>query len=412
MVSGCKQSCRFLEVGIWLLMVMAKLHLGSPLRLLLIYERLLTMRLAYLIRVDVSKESGVLKKIVTQAKTWASMGHDVRIFTLNPQGPTWEGLELSGVPYNIFHWSNLLNKFTSWQRLLDAIDEWCPTVIYYRAGLYHRGFKKLAQHFPVVAEVNTSDLDEYRVSLSRSKYIYNRMTRRKQFVPCTGIVCVTSELAQCYAGFGKPMAVITNGIDLTNYSPLPPTDNKTPRFIFLGTPGYPWHGVDKILTLAKLCPDFIFDIVGYNINDIHDWMPPNVNFHGYLKANQYESLLCKADVAIGTLSLHVKNMEEACPLKVREYLAYGLPIIIGYTDPDLQGNVPYVLKIPNTPDNILQNVESIRKFAQAWMGSRVPRELIVHLDSSIKEKQRLEFMSRCLQYKGQKYTEPLRVWTP
>lgn len=361
------------------------------------------MRLAYLTKSDVSKETGALKKIILQAKTWASAGHNVRIFALSPQGSTWGGFELSGVPYNVFNWSNPLNRFYSWQRLLDAIKEWCPSAVYYRGGLYYPGFKGFARHFSVITEINTSDVDEYRIVLSRPKYIYHRMTRHRQFASCTGIVCVTNELAQRYANFDKPMAVITNGIDLTNYSPLPPTNNRASRFVFLGSPGFAWHGVDKILTLAKLCPGFIFDIVGYNINDICDriphQVPPNVNFYGYLKAAQYESLLSRADVGIGTLSLHVNNMEEACPLKVREYLAYGLPVIIGYTDPDLQGNVPYVLKIPNTPDNILRSVESIRKFAQAWVGRRVSRKLIIHLDSSTKEKQRLEFISQCLKYK-------------
>lgn len=37
-------------------------------------------------------------------------------------------------------------------------------------------------------------------------------------------------------------------------------------------------------------------------------------------------------VCIGTLALHRKNMTEASPLKTREYLAHGFPVIIGYKD--------------------------------------------------------------------------------
>jgi len=263
-----------------------------------------------------------------------------------------------------------------------------------------------AKRFPIVAEINTLDLAEYKITLSYPEYIYYRMTRRRLFACYRGIVCVTNELMQHHSAFGKPVAVIANGIDLANYAPLPPTNNKAPRFIFLGTPGHAWHGVEKILTLAELCPDFTFDIVGYGINDIHGTVPPNVNCYGYLKEEQYQDILSQADVAIGALSLYVKNMEEACPLKVREYLAYGLPVIVGYKDTDLSDDAPYVLNIPNTPDNVLQSVESIRNFAQAWVGKRVPRRLIAHIDSSIKEKQRLAFMSRCLQYKGKNILNP------
>ena len=54
------------------------------------------MRIAYVAVLDVSEESGVLKKIITQIKTWISMDHEAYLFALSPKEKAWEGLKLSG----------------------------------------------------------------------------------------------------------------------------------------------------------------------------------------------------------------------------------------------------------------------------------------------------------------------------
>lgn len=354
------------------------------------------MRIAYVAVLDVSEESGVLKKIITQIKTWISMDHEAYLFALSPKEKAWEGLKLSGTPYyNITH-GNLLRRFFSWQRMLEIVNKWQPDIVYYRSGIYYPGFKKLSDRFPVVAEINTFDLDEYKLSFSRAKYFYHRVTRKTLFASCAGLVCVTSELADRYSCFGKPTAIIPNGIDLTNYSPLLPTNNETPRLVFLGSPGCPWHGIDKVLMLAQLCPEFIFDVIGYSLNDVpaHNQLPPNIKFRGFLNTSEYVNNLSKADVAIGSLSLHVNNMNEASPLKVREYLAYGLPVVIGYKDTDFPNGASFLLELHNCEDNITSNVQLIKDFVCQWRGKRVPREEVLHIDVSRKEASRIAFLNQ------------------
>lgn len=359
------------------------------------------MRIAYLGVLDISRGSGVLKKVITQIKTWISMGHETKLFVLGPENKVWEGLKLSSVPYYNTIYSNMVKRFFSWRDLLAAINKWQPDVVYYRSGIYYPGFKKLANRFPVIAEINTLDLDEYKLSYSHAKCFYHRVTRKMLFAPCAGLVCVTSELANHYSCFGKPTVVIANGIDLANYAPLLPTNNEVPRLAFLGSPGYPWHGIDKIITLARLCPEFNFDVIGYNANDVpyNGQMPSNIKFHGLLNSNEYASLLAKSDVAIGTLSLHViKNMNEASPLKVREYLAHGLPVIIGYKDTDFPNGASFLLELPNCEDNIINNVQLVKAFVYQWKGKRVPRNEVLHIDASRKEASRLAFLNQVLDY--------------
>ena len=99
----------------------------------------------------------------------------------------------------------------------------------------------------------------------------------------------------------------------------------------------------------------------------------------------------KMDIAIGTLALHRKKMEEASPLKVREYVAYGLPVIIGYIDIDLN-NEEFILNIGNYEENVVESIDAIVKFIESWKNKVIDLD-ISRIDMNKKEKQRLKFFS-------------------
>jgi len=86
-------------------------------------------------------------------------------------------------------------------------------------------------------------------------------------------------------------------------------------------------------------------------------------------------------------------MTEASTLKLREYLAVGLPSIIGYTDTDFPNGAPFLLQLPNRPDNVSSSLSAIDEFISSQAGRRVARASIAHLDSLNKERRRLRFLS-------------------
>jgi hypothetical protein len=154
-----------------------------------------------------------------------------------------------------------------------------------------------------------------------------------------------------------------------------------------------WHGVDKLIHFAGIYPDVIVNIVGYSQKDVEISVPPNVHLFGFLDQARLKEVLKNTDVACGTLALHRKNMDEACPLKVREALAYGIPVVLGYRDTDLNGlELDTILRIPNTDDNVVSHAERIHTFAYNMVGKRVDRDLIrSRIDQVEKEKERLRF---------------------
>jgi len=105
-------------------------------------------------------------------------------------------------------------------------------------------------------------------------------------------------------------------------------------------------------------------------------------------------MLRQATAALGTFGLYRKGMDEACPLKVREYLACGLPVIGAYRDTDIPDEADYYLRLPNAAISLAPFAEKITAFLNRWTGQRVPRSAIAHLDLGAKEPIRLAFMKQ------------------
>ncbi|MDO8542563.1 MAG: glycosyltransferase [Opitutaceae bacterium] len=357
------------------------------------------MRIAYLGQMaDVSGENGISKKIRGQTVPWLRRGHQVRYFSLVPTTAVWSGLTpletelVTRGRFGLRLWRSLA--------LARRIRTWQPDVIYFRYAYHSAGLPALFRAVPTVAELNSDDLTEYPITLSPAKVAYHRVTRNRVLRSVAAFAPVTHELALRFAHFGRPTKVIANGIALEDFpeaaAPAPATGV---RLLFIGQSGSPWHGIERVAELALMFPDAVFDLVGCTTGD---WQcsvgttppPSNLRLHGMLPRERYEPLLCRATAAIGTMALYRKKMDEACPLKVREYLALGLPVIGAYRDTDIPEGSDYFLRLPNDGAPLAPHRDAIAGWLSRWQGRRVPRKAIQHLDHDGKEAQRLAFLAR------------------
>lgn len=350
------------------------------------------MRIAYLVHGVHGAGSGVRAKILSQAATWSALGAEVGIFVRCEAGA--EGAWI-GQPHVIKVRSSragIPGRFLQREMLTVEVAAWRPDAVYLRQSTVSPSIVGLATAIPTVVELNTLDLAELRIA-SRPRYWYAIATRGLVLRAARGIVAVADEIArqESVRGLGKPIASIPNSIDLDAYEPLPAPDNAQPRLVFLGAPRLSWHGVDKIGQMAAHFPAWRFDVVGPDAGELTD-PPPNLHLHGLLRRREYLPLLAAADVAIGSLALHRKSMEEASPLKVAEYLAYGLPTIIGYSDGRFTDGAPFLLRLPNVEDSIGPCIGAIEEFVHQWRGRRVERASIVGIDARLVEGRRLEFI--------------------
>jgi glycosyltransferase involved in cell wall biosynthesis len=350
-------------------------------------------RVAYLAHWQGGADTGPFHKIVSHVQNWSALGLDVRLFvtTAPSSAQDWQ----SAIPNAVVRSSESLpQKARTRSRLVRDVIAWQPDVAYIRHGLWYPGFDRLARRVPVVVEVGANDRAEMRTkSVLKSGYHY--LTRSRVLRGCAGIVFVTKELAEseAFAGFGKPYVVISNGIDLAQYDVLPPASGTQPRLVFLGHPHSPWHGVDELPALATAFPDWDIDVIGPHATEI-GLVPANLHVHPLMSRTEYRHHLAAADVAIGTLGLYHLGTNEASPLKTREYLACGLPVVIGYRDTDFSSAVPFLLEVDNQAGSVARNVDRIAAFVHEWKGRRVRRDQIANLDARAKEHQRVVFLQR------------------
>ena len=238
------------------------------------------------------------------------------------------------------------------KKLLEKIDF---DFIYMRYMRYMPFFNRILKTNIIIMEINSDDSLEYKLR-SKFRYFYNLLTRDLVLKEVNAFVSVSEELKDRFKKYNQPTIVIGNGINTKNYN-LIETNNPNPILVFIGSPNQAWHGVDKIQKMAEYFIKYQFYIIGTNgVNT------DNLKYFGYLSQEESTKLINKADIGIGTLSLYSKGLTEASPLKSRQYLACGLPLVYAYDDTDISDNSSFVLKLENTENNL--NFEKIEKFIQ------------------------------------------------
>lgn len=348
---------------------------------------------------------GVGRKIREQVRLWKENGHEVTLFLHTPddivlsEGPTFRFGTNCRLPL-IRTLLKELSRRKQLGRLIKAVRAAEPDVIYLRYGLFCHPLQRIFGIAPVAVEINTDDLLEYR---HRGLFFYwlNRLTRGRILRRAVGYLPISHEIAALphLCKFGKPMLVVPNGYDLATVEPLPAPANRVPHLAFVGMPPFTWNGVDKLVALAAALPEIQVDIIGYATKDLPGLtLPSNLTLHGFVSHQRVREILAGVDVVIGSMAMHRKPLEENSLLKIREALAYGLPVILPYLETDLSDkHFDFVLQLPNTENNLLENKELIRDFVFGMLGKRAVRSLIAPLiDQHIKETNRLAFFLKLL----------------
>lgn len=141
--------------------------------------------------------------------------------------------------------------------------------------------------------------------------------------------------------------------------------------VFIGQ-NFPWHGLDRIIDIFTSYSQIGVVIIG-PIPDIDP--PKNIRFLGPVAHSALPSLLGLFDFAIGTFAWERIGIHEGCPLKTRDYLISGLPVLVNYIEsassiPELS---PYIVHYGDRPDaihhiaNLSYHSVDISKYAQTLL---------------------------------------------
>ncbi len=350
------------------------------------------MRIAYACYWNAYRPAGVAAKVTTQATTWRELGHEAEVFCLTPDGPPGAPAHVAG---RLFPFAGPLQRARATVRLFGAVDAFAPDVVYLRDDSFLPPPVRLLRRLPSAMEVNSDNRREMRLAPLPQR-LYGMVNDRLLRGAVSGFVAVSHELARRVAPLGKPVTVVTSGLRLDEWpEPAPAPRDAPPTLVFLAGTDVPWHGIDKLLALAAALPELRFVVVGVERDRWAPQAPRNAVLHEPMTRERYLPILAAADVGVGVLALHRKRQHEVSTLKVPEYLACGLPVILGYEETDLVGLDPwYVLRLPNVESNARDGAEAVRAFVERVRGRRVPRAEVAGLiDARVKERARLEFLS-------------------
>lgn len=353
------------------------------------------MHIVYVVDADLSASFGVAKKIGSQIEMWKKYGNTVECFCIgdvggiaNVRSVEFARLNAGFIPKSLIRY---INRVKAYQKLVNYIEDTKPDLLYVRQSIWVPFFGKMLSILPSVIELNSDDLFE-KSTLGFFAWVYCKITREILIKKSSGFVAVSDEIAKSYVKYSKPMITVSNGFEILELKSNSINKKKRTQMIFVGSPGQSWQGTDKVLKLAKMFPEYDFHIIG----DVHRGISKNIFYYGVISGDELAQLYLAMDVGIGTLALHRKLMNEASPLKVREYLAYGLPVILGYKDTDVDGE-SFVLNIGNYEANVDDNRQQIINFVKEWSGKRVAQEKVVELINwEPKELQRLQFFKRVI----------------
>lgn len=312
------------------------------------------------------KEKSVLDKIKSEIDSLKEY-FDVDFFTFNKNK-----IQNSKIGEHIYSYNreknDLITKINYNKYLIKKIADKLilrkPNIIYIRDTQYFFNlYSQLAKIAPTFVEIQTDIISEYKIT-NFKLYIIENILKRRYFKNISGFICITDEILQIEKKFNdKPGYVLGNGINKDEIKFISKVnDNGYINLLFIGSPNMAWHGVDRLINSYKNAVNknkFMIHIVGYENN--YNVNNNNIKFYGFINdKNKINELFSISDLGIGTLALYKKNMNEAAPLKVRQYLAKGLPVVIGYDDVDLKIDLPFVLKVKNDNSNI--NFNLIERF--------------------------------------------------
>ena len=136
-----------------------------------------------------------------------------------------------------------------------------------------------------------------------------------------------------------------------------------------------WHGYDRIIKgIAKASDEIKQKVILNMVGDegdgsllewkklVHEYsLEDYVIFHGRKTGKELDDICNNSDVGICSLGLYRTGFTYGSILKLREYMARGIPFIYAANDPAIVGGLDFCMKVSN--DESLIEIENVIDFA-------------------------------------------------
>ena len=176
--------------------------------------------------------------------------------------------------------------------------------------------------------------------------------------------------------FNIPSIYMSNGINIQQLTEKNVRDHNILELNLIGVALVEkWHGYDRLINgLANYYKDqkpevkVIFHIVGAggHIPYLKSLVRQNqlekyVVFYGPVYGKELDAIFDKCDIGVGSLGAFRKGISDACELKLREYVARGIPFIYSNNDESIESiDEKYRYKLPH--DESIIDVTGVVQF--------------------------------------------------
>lgn len=295
-------------------------------------------KIIYIAFVD-SKHIGVMQKISSQIEIWKSLNFKINLVT---DITTTSTIKKYAARYLVlFRYFVLMKNSDCFIYLRQT-----PQLPLYASMLSRRNFS---------CEVN-ADIKSESINYSIIKKVFAFFLPQQIHNIASSTFYVSLELKKRMDLSKRSAYVFPNSLRALPSEHVLPRSNNV---VFVGTPEYQWQGFDLFLSICQAMPKYKFHVIGSDSGPSHF----NLKYHGELIENEYRKVMGTMDFAIGTLAFHRAGITEGSPLKVRDYLAYNLPFVIGYNDSDFSSS-KFCLTI--NPNIIADEIGKIQHFFDLW----------------------------------------------
>jgi nucleoside-diphosphate-sugar epimerase/glycosyltransferase involved in cell wall biosynthesis len=187
-----------------------------------------------------------------------------------------------------------------------------------------------------------------------------------------GLVAVTHEIKSYEqdrdrSSLIKPSFVYPNGVWLKS-DDISDLRSDLPEFLFVASYFSNWHGLDLLIEAVEQSKSvFRIHLVGTlsSVDAARCAKDKRFVIHNILGTDDLTNLMNSVWCGLSSFALHRKGMQEACSLKVREYLNSGVAVYAAHRDAGLPDDFPYFKQGPVNIDEMLCFANKVRFVSRA-----------------------------------------------
>lgn len=352
----------------------------------------------YVVRYPLHYTYSIMQKVNGQIQSLKNLGYEVS-FLCYDEGSIYlnRNGELIRISKTTFGPSKLYFHLFSYMDLYKSAEYVIKTfgfdVVYIRAApLNHCAlgmFKAAAEKSKVVVEISTYSKNGVKEPQSFLRKVYGFYSNSlwERATEYVDLFVLIGDYADTYCG--RPAVNIDNGVSL-DVIPIKeyiePPDGKT--HILAVASMSMWHGYDRLIKGfnewdAPQKENYVIDLVGdEGDGSLNKWkllvddlgLNKQILFHGRKTGAELSYYYNIASIGVSSLGFYRLGYKVGSVLKLREYMARGLPFVYAHDDPGIKGDKPWCVKIVN--EDIPVDMSILDGFIQSVKGRQNLSEML------------------------------------